>query len=116
MPLDLRVHRKGHAGARFELLQHRDFLIELLSVSIHCLNHVGHVTNSIGVEGNSHNHPGDGEEALTVRYNGYVSEAHCGDRLQSPVKGNSVLETDRLIYHALLDHPAVVCEVLPLSL
>lgn len=116
MPLDLRIHPEGHACSRLKLLQHRNFLIELLSVSVHALDHIRHITDSIGVESHADDHPGNGEHSLTVGDDSNVTETHCCDRLQSPVKGHCVLETYRLANHSFLDHPAVVGEVLPLGL
>ena len=62
--LDFRVHRHGHLCSVLELLQSLELHVELLFVGIQILNERSHVTDSVGVECDSNDHPSDGKESL----------------------------------------------------
>ena len=65
MSLDLGKHCQRHLVTNFEFFQDSKLVIELLTVSVEIGDQISDVTNGIGVESDSHDHPQDGEDAFT---------------------------------------------------
>ena len=116
MTLDLRVHRHWHQRAFLEFFESRELVVEGLAVFVQILNQSGHITDGVGVKGNSNDHPRHRKEALRHRYNCDVTKADSCESLQGPVKSDGVLEIYIVVYYLLLDYPARVREVLPFGL
>ena len=81
MTLDLRVHRHWHQRAFLEFFESRKLVVEGLAVLVQVLNQSGHITDGVGVKGNSNDHPCHRKEALRHRDNCDVTEADSCESL-----------------------------------
>ena len=76
MSLDLPEHAVRHLGPELELLEDRHLLGKLLILGVHRGDHTGHVSNGIGVESHSNDHPQNGEDSLRCGLYANISETH----------------------------------------
>ena len=99
-----------------KLLECFKLILELFVISVDRGDHLSHVTNCVGVETNTKDHPAATKCILDVVVTGNVTEADGCESLERPVKGDDVLLSWIIVLDSLSDDPWVVLKVRPFCL
>ena len=95
--LDSVVESIGKLRVFRELFKRFKLFLDFFIVSIVGLDKRGHVTNNIGVEAYSEDHPEYINGLLNLVTRAYITKSDCGQRLKSPMQSYLILVSGTLI-------------------